>query len=79
MNNSEVLRNIFSQTLKIDVKQVIDSLKYNTIPEWDSKAHLILIAAIDDHFDIMMDTEDIIDMSTFKKAKEILTKYDVVF
>jgi hypothetical protein len=27
----------------------------------------------------MLDTDDIIDMSSFAKAKEILTKYDVNF
>jgi acyl carrier protein len=36
-----------------------------------------LIAALEDTFDIMMDTDDIIDFSSFDKGKEIMRKYDV--
>ncbi|ACM92125.1 hypothetical protein NAMH_1601 [Nautilia profundicola AmH] len=36
---------------------------------------MTLVAAIEDEFDIMLDTDDIIDMSSFAKAKEIVAKY----
>lgn len=36
-----------------------------------------LVAAIEDAFDIMMDTDDIIEFSSFEKGMEILRKYDV--
>jgi len=58
---------------------VTDELAYNSIPQWDSLAHMTLIAEIDDQFDTMLDTEDVLDMNTFAKAKEILAKYDVEF
>ena len=35
-----------------------------------------LIAALEDAFDIMMDTDDIIDLSSYEKGKEILAKDD---
>jgi hypothetical protein len=38
-----------------------------------------LIAAIEAAFDIMLDTEDVIDMSSFPKSREILRKYNVTF
>ena len=39
-----------------------------------------LVAAIEDAFDIMMDTDDIIDLSSFEKGKEILTaNYGIEF
>ena len=79
MENESKLREIFVEALSIDLEKVVDALEYNTIPEWDSIAHMSLIAAIDDGFDIMMDTDDIIDMSSFGKAKEILSKYDISF
>ena len=41
---------------------------------------MTLIAALEDTFDIMMDTDDIIDLSSFEKGKEILEKnYDIEF
>ena len=79
MDNAEKLRKIFSEALNIKIETVTDSLEYNSIPEWDSVAHISLVAAIDDGFDIMLDTDDVIDMSSFGKAKEILKKYDVEF
>lgn len=79
MNNEQKLRVIFAETLEIDESQVTDELTYNTIPEWDSIAHMALISEIDDAFDTMLDTDDVLDMSTFAKAKEILKKYDIEF
>lgn len=38
---------------------------------------MVLIGAIETEFDIMMDTDDVIDMSSFGKAKEILSKYEI--
>ncbi len=38
---------------------------------------MALVAAIESAFDIMLDTDDVIDMSNFAKAREIVTKYGV--
>lgn len=41
---------------------------------------MALISALEDNFDIMMDTEDIINFNSFEKGKEILEKnYDIEF
>ena len=79
MDNAEKLRQVFAEALEIDKKIVVDSLEYNSIPQWDSVAHMSLVAAIDDGFDVMMETDDVIDMSSFGRAKEILKKYGVEF
>lgn len=79
MTNNEQLKKIFSDSLGIDQEIVTDDLQYNSIPEWDSVAHMMLITALEDNFDIMLDTDDIINMSSPEKAKSILTKYDVEF
>lgn len=71
------LKRIFAEALNISEENVTDTLEYNGIPEWDSIAHMALIAAIDEEFDIMMDTEDVIDLSSYLQAKEILKKYEV--
>ena len=79
MNNVEKLVQSFVTALNIEVAQVTDTLSYNEIAEWDSTAHMILIAELEDQFDVMLDTDDIIDMSSFAQAKVILSKYDVEF
>lgn len=77
--NEHKLKEIFANTLEIDIATVTDDLAYNSIPQWDSISHMALIAAIDESFDTMLETDDVIDMSSFGKAKEILAKYGVVF
>lgn len=77
--NEQKLRTIFAESLGIEEAKITEDLTYNSIPEWDSIAHMALISEIDDQFDTMLDTEDVLEMSTFAKAKEILAKYDVQF
>jgi acyl carrier protein len=79
MNNSEKLINSFSEALGIDASTVIDSLEYQSIPEWDSISHMILISQIEEEFEVSIDTDDVIDMSSVAKAKEILSKYNILF
>jgi acyl carrier protein len=71
------LEDIFSETLGIDRQRVVDNLEYNSIKEWDSVAHMALIAALEESYDIMLETEDVIDMSSVGRAREILAKYSV--
>ncbi|MGX5173698.1 acyl carrier protein [Aliikangiella sp. IMCC44653] len=73
------LKSIFIDSLGIGEAVFSEELEYGTIPQWDSVAHMGLVAAIEDEFDIMLDTDDIIDMSSVAKVKEILGKYDVKF
>ncbi len=56
-----------------------DELAYNTLKEWDSVGHMVLVAEIEGAFDVMFDTDDILGMSTVAKAREILTRYGVSF
>ena len=79
MKNYEKLINCFTESLKISEDLVNDNLKYQSIPQWDSIAHMALVAQVESQFDIMLDTDDIIDMSSFLKAKQILSKYGVSF
>ncbi len=79
MENQEKLIKVFAEALGVKENIIVDDLQYNSIPEWDSVAHMSLIAELEETFDIMLDTDDIIDMSSPAKAKEILAKYDVAF
>lgn len=66
---------VFARTLGIDASQVTDELRYNAIPQWDSIAHMSVVAALEDAFGIMIDMDDVIDMSSVGKAREILRKH----
>ena len=66
---------VFINAFGIDAAQ-LSGLKYQDIPAWDSVGHMTLIAALEDCFGILMDTDDIIDFSSYEKGMEILAKDD---
>ena len=55
----------------------LKNLKYNDIPEWDSIGHMTLISGLEETFKISIETDDVIDFSSFSKGKEILKKYKI--
>ncbi len=79
MSNKEELKKIFIESLSIDKKNFSESIKYNSVPQWDSIGHMTLVAAIEEKFKITIDTDDIVDFSSFKKGIEILKKYEINF
>lgn len=76
MTNLEKYSNAFCETFGIN-EDKLAGLTYQSIPEWDSVGHMQLIAALEDAFDIMIDTDDIIDLNSFEKGKELMVKYKV--
>ncbi|EGQ9325610.1 acyl carrier protein [Vibrio cholerae] len=79
MNNNDKLRNVFATSLGISEDLVKDDLKYNSINQWDSIAHMTLVAELENVFDVMLDTDQILDMSSVAKAREILNSHDIEF
>jgi acyl carrier protein len=79
MSNLEKYNNAFVETFNI-TEDKLEGLKYQDIEDWDSVGHMGLVAALEDAFDIMMDTDDIIDFSSYEKGKEILSaNYEIEF
>ena len=80
MNVEDTLKTAFSEGLGLSLDETDwSSLTYRGIPEWDSVAHMQVIAEIEDAFDIMLEIDDVTGMSSFEIAKDILTKYDLSF
>tara|TARA_B100001540_G_scaffold315256_1_gene342066 strand:+ start:5635 stop:5877 length:243 start_codon:yes stop_codon:yes gene_type:complete len=79
MDNLKKYKETFIESLSIDKKDFKDTLEYSEIPEWDSIGHMTLISGLEEEFKITIDTDDIVDFSSFKKGIEILEKYKIKF
>ena len=79
MSNSNIYKDVFINSLSIESNKFSEKLKYNEIPEWDSIGHMTLMSGLEDAFKIALETDDIIDFSSYEKGKEILKKYKVNF
>ena len=78
MSTKKKYQDIFIKSLSIDSNKFNENIKYNEIPEWDSIGHMTLIAALEEEYKISLETDDIVDFSSFKKGIELLKKYNVI-
>jgi len=79
MTSKQKYDKVFIDNFSVDEKVLEDDLEYNTIPQWDSIGHMTMIAALEEEFSITMETDDIINFSSYKKGFELLAKYEIEF
>jgi len=75
----QTLQAAFAQALGIPITSVTPDLAYRAIPQWDSVAHMALIAELESTFNVMLDTDEILDLSSVAVAKQILGRHGVAF
>jgi acyl carrier protein len=75
MSKLETYREVFKECFQFDGD--VDKLEYQQIDEWDSVAHMQLMAMLEEEFNIELDIDDVIDFSSFKVGIDILKKYDL--
>ena len=68
-------KELFAEFMTIPDGVDWDDVRYQEVDGWDSIAHMALVAEIEDRLGIMLETDDVIDMSSFRKAVEIVGKY----
>ena len=73
----EAYNKAFIEGLDIKPEINLDGLKFNEIEEWDSIGHMSLMSALEEAFDISLETDDIVDFSSYEKGKDILKKYNI--
>ena len=68
---------VFIDTFQVDVAHLNENFTSDTVANWDSVLQLSLVSALEDEFDIMLDSEDILDFKSYSSGKNILAKYGV--
>jgi acyl carrier protein len=77
MNMSPKLQEVFATALAIPSDQITADLAYQSIPEWDSMSHMILIAELESSYAIAIETEDLLEMNSVTNVISGLLKYGV--
>ena len=77
MTNKDKYDKIFTDCFSVALSNLDDKFIYQSVSAWDSVGHMGMIAAIEETFAITMETDDIVDLSSYNKGKEILQKYGV--
>lgn len=77
MANLEQYKNLFAEVFDTDVANVKEGFSKETVDNWDSIHQLNIITMLEEAFDIMLDPEDIVELTSYEKGIEILKKYEV--
>jgi acyl carrier protein len=77
MSNKEKYDNVFIECFGVEPEVLNEKFVYQCVPTWDSVGHMGMIAALEDAFGIMMETDDIIDFGSYTIGIEKLRKYGV--
>lgn len=77
MSTIDRLRAVFRTAFDLPDGADVDNLEYRGIDAWDSLAHMSLVAGLEDAFGLMLDTDEVLDLSSFSKALEILARHGV--
>jgi hypothetical protein len=73
------LQQAFVTALGLPEGYDVSGLEYRSIVEWDSLAHLTLVTTIEMTFDVMLDTTDVLGLSSFSASVDILKRHGVTF
>ena len=77
METKQRLIGAFAAALAVPEDAAIENYEYRAVAGWDSIAHLRLVSEIENTFDIMLDTEDVIGLSSFRKGLEMLARHGI--
>lgn len=68
------LRAVFARELDLGPGEVGEDLAYGATPEWDSVAHMHLVAAIEEAFDFAFDDDEIGELNTFARMRDAVAR-----
>ena len=76
--NLNKYNNVFMELFSAQEADLNEDFKFGAAPGWDSFAHMELIASLEDTFDVMFETDDILTFGSYENGKRILAKYGVM-
>ncbi len=78
MNETERLDRVIRDGLGLLDSTDVRAIAWGRTEEWDSVAHMQLVATLEATFGIMIDTDDVIAMSDYAEIRRIVSeKYGV--
>lgn len=77
MTAKEKYDKVFMDCFLVSGEALNEKFAYQSVPEWDSVGHMAMVAAIEDAFEIMLDTDDVIEFSSYTVGLELLRKYGI--
>ena len=77
MTNLEKYNQAFIEVFGVEESALGSNFNKDSVDGWDSVHQLNIIALLEESFDIMLDPEDIMELTSYEKGKELMAKYEV--
>lgn len=69
------INKILAENLKISLDQTAQNLTMQDVNDWDSLSHMNLIVALEDEFQIQLTGDEIAEMISLDRIREIVQKH----
>lgn len=80
MNANEArLKQVLADLFELPVEAVGDRTSPDTVPKWDSAAHLNLVLALENAFDISFTEQQSVEILNYPLIKAVLGEHGVKF
>lgn len=77
--NTDRLKHAFLAALGVPANTDFEGLDFKNTDKWDSLAHMQLILEIEREFNVSLSDDDVLDVVSYRRAKEILGKHGLEF
>lgn len=71
----EQIREIMAVLFSMDAADIGPESSIETVEKWDSLQHVNLMMALEQEFDVRIDVEDAVEMTSFTAVCETLSRY----
>jgi acyl carrier protein len=75
--STNLVREAFAEALDLPPEAEVEKLEIGKDPAWDSLGHMALVAEFEDRFGIELGTDDVVGMTSYASALEILRRHGV--
>lgn len=76
-DTAATVREAFVVALDLPADADVGALELGRSTEWDSIAHMTLVAEIEERCGVAIETDDLVNMSSFQATLDILKRYGV--
>jgi acyl carrier protein len=71
----EQLKEVFAEALDLEIEEIEEDSSQDNLEDWDSLGHLNLISEIEKTFKVKITMDEVMEMTTYAKVKEIVNKH----
>ena len=72
MSNDSKIQEILETVLELDPSEYSEDISTENNEKWDSIKHLLLISTIEEEFQINLNDEDLLNLTSFQSIKKRL-------